>query len=425
MTNLIATLGSNPLPVVVSAIHHQAETLHLVVTPQVEKFAHRIFQLLQSIGINKGMMVVLQHEDQRDILKFRSALQHSKIPWSSANLDYTGGTKLISAEVRAWWRENNHTGTSSYLAEDGHFIYERPIGISGTANTPVNSNLKLSFEQLAELHFQFPLACGNAHHLPSQQEPAKKLMEFVKNSGYEAWRALLPPFRLKDIVFDMGGKKLRILEANALHKKNLGDDALLATWDMSKALETIGLHGQAVDDAVSALGLGGEETCERKREREKALKWLEGEWLEVEFARRLQETKLFDDVKQDIKREGSISGGDKFQADIVAVKGYRAYLFSCTTMDRASECKHKLFEATHRASRIGGEYARAAVVSLMVEPHQIIQTVREDGWQGYDLYRSFGLPHLTGNKASTSITKDGTEGKQQTLEEALKQWLET
>jgi hypothetical protein len=156
-----------------------------------------------------------------------------------------------------------------------------------------------------------------------------------------------------------------------------------------------------------------------------AFKWLEGGWLEIAFARLLQETKLFDEVHQDIKlKQDGKAQGDNFQIDVVGIKDHRAYLFTCTTIDRGSQCKHKLFEGAHRAARLGGEYARVALVSLMERPYEVIHYVREDGWEGYDQFRSFGLPHLKGDQAPTSMDIAGKAGSSQSLHDALAAWIE-
>jgi hypothetical protein len=51
--------------------------------------------------------------------------------------------------------------------------------------------------------------------------------------------------------------------------------------------------------------------------------------------------------------------------------------------------------------------------------------VREDGWQGYDQFRSFGLPHLEpGGEAATFVDASGKEGPSQSLREALEVWID-
>jgi hypothetical protein len=422
MGEVIATLGSNPLPIVVSALTRKATKLHLVMTSQVEPLGERIWTLLEDAGratagkhvVARGERIIVSDGAAGDVARLRSELSHSNVPWPSADLDYTGGTKLMSAEVRAWWREQNGTGTSSYLTEKGRLVWGRPPGDPGPAWSPAEASL--SFQELARLHFEHPLKAGDSHGNEQLGAAADRILGYVREFGFAEWMKLLPSFRPSTVEKD----GIVYQEANALPcRKNFADDAPLMQSVPSAALRIVGL-GASIDEVAFAIGASGT----KNEKRVDALKWLEGDWLEIAFSRLLEDTKLFDEVHQDLKQEGKAKG-DAFQVDVVGVKGHRAYLFTCTTMDRASNCKHKLFEGAHRAARLGGEYARVALVSLMAQPHEAVRAVREDGWEGYDQFRSFGLPHLKqGGQAATSVDASGKEGPSQSVVDALKAWLE-
>lgn len=419
---LIATLGSNPLPIVVSALTRKATKLHLVMTEQVEPLGERIWKLLADPErgkagkhvVARGERVVVADDAASNVARLRSELSQSNLPWASADLDYTGGTKLMSTEVRAWWREQNSTGTSSYLTEKGRLVWGRPPEDPGSAWSPAEASL--SFQELAQLHFEHPLKAGGSLENEPLGAAADRILGHVRKSGFAEWMKLLPNFRPSAVEKD----GIVYQEANALRcSKNFADDAPLMQSVPSEALRIVDL-GASIDEVAGAIQASGT----KKGKRVDTLKWLEGDWLEIAFARLLQHTELFDEVHQDVKQEGPAKGDD-FQVDVVGVKGHRAYLFTCTTMNRAADCKHKLFEGAHRAARLGGEYARVALVSLMPQPHEVIRRVREDGWEGYDQFRSFGLPHLQqGGQAATFVDAKGEEGPSQSLHDALKAWLE-
>ncbi|PJB45021.1 MAG: hypothetical protein CO108_08000 [Deltaproteobacteria bacterium CG_4_9_14_3_um_filter_63_12] len=414
---LIATVGSNPLPIVVSALTRRAPRLHLVVTPEVEGLAERIWSLLETptegrAHVARGERLVLSANAAMDVPRLCSELGDSPIPWARADLDYTGGTKMMAAEVRAFWRSQNSTGATSYLSEKGRLIWGRPPGVVGAPWSPPEA--KLTFNELASLHFERPLTPSDKHQSGTLGPAADRILSFLRDDGFPAWRDSLPPFRPMVIKND----GLTYTGASALSARNLGDDQPLMKFDVSKALNVAGL-GRSIDDVAKAIGANG--TIKEKRL--KALGWLEGDWLEIAFARLLQQSRLFDEVHQDVHQSGTASG-DEFQVDVVAVKGHRAYLFSCTTDHTPSLCKSKLFEAAHRAGRLGGEYARVALVSLMDKPHAVITNVREDGWHGYDQFRSFGLPHLKDEAGATSVDAGGQEGPSESLHEALKAWVD-
>lgn len=54
--------------------------------------------------------------------------------------------------------------------------------------------------------------------------------------------------------------------------------------------------------------------------------------------------------------------GKYFEIDVVAMRGYQAYVFSCTTDYHDGPCKEKLFEVALRATQLGGDEARFALV---------------------------------------------------------------
>jgi len=457
VNDLICCVGSNPLPVVVSALTRRPAKLHLVLTEQVQEFSGRIWDLVerkskeqaaQGLGrpVQRGEPLVLRDSDTGNIEYLRAVLKQSKLPWATADLDYTGGTKLMAAEIRAWWREQNREGVSSYLTERGKLI----LGYVGTSGKPeLDTDLTLSFDDLSKLHFQLPLTYADRHKDSAILEIAERILDIVKEEGFDGWQSRLPAFRPKVLTFEIFqyeqqpvglyyfGREAPVYSSDSneislqrskppaalkyrdedAFLKDLSDkNPLLGTWDPT-SLSGVVDNCQSFDRVVNALGTSGS----KKERRAEAFKWLEGEWLEIVFARLLEQTGLFDEVRQDIKRAGDAEHGDKFQVDVVAVKGYRSYVFSCTTSARLA--KHKLFEATHRAARIGGEYSRAAVVLRADTSANVLQAVREDGWQGYDQYRAFGLPHLKGEKAATSIGVEGEEGPPETLLEALQRWI--
>ena len=53
------------------------------------------------------------------------------------------------------------------------------------------------------------------------------------------------------------------------------------------------------------------------------------------------------------------------EIDVVVVKGFRMFLFSCTTSQKIKLVKQKAFEALFRAEQLGGEHAKVIIVSTM------------------------------------------------------------
>ncbi|NLM44436.1 MAG: DUF1887 family protein [Clostridiales bacterium] len=95
--------------------------------------------------------------------------------------------------------------------------------------------------------------------------------------------------------------------------------------------------------------------------------YLHGKWLEdylfkaiykIKDELRLSELRL--SVKPKYK-------GRECDIDVIAIKGYKLYLFSCTTSNDIKICKSKAFEAIYRADQLGGSHAKAICVNFMPE----------------------------------------------------------
>lgn len=125
-------------------------------------------------------------------------------------------------------------------------------------------------------------------------------------------------------------------------------------------------------------------------------------WMEIwpatffEQAKDEQGEPLFDEVHQDVRVNDK--QGEAFQADVLAVRGYTAYLFSCTASHTSQAVKDKLFEAVVCSAELGGDLARAAVVSLSSNPENAMRLMRmgasEDRSIAASNFRSFGLDHV-------------------------------
>lgn len=94
-------------------------------------------------------------------------------------------------------------------------------------------------------------------------------------------------------------------------------------------------------------------------------KWLDGLWLEHHTLAEINSCALAAKLNRDgiaMNVETLSKEGRRFEADVVALKGYQLFYFSCYSGSDESQAKSKLFEAVERASQLGGDEARAALV---------------------------------------------------------------
>lgn len=94
--------------------------------------------------------------------------------------------------------------------------------------------------------------------------------------------------------------------------------------------------------------------------------WFKGQWLEhytFVCLDALRSSFGFHSILLNINTKYSVKSQYKaFEIDVVAIRGYQLFAFSCSTDPRKSELKKKLFEAFVRARQLGGDEARIALV---------------------------------------------------------------
>jgi hypothetical protein len=403
---LIVTVGSSPLPVVVSIMHLRPSIVHLVHTPDVVQVVRRICEHLKRKlpDCCPKLIEVQEHRSAVGIRKRLEAEEKLRGHWAECGLNYTGGTKLMAVHTHAFWSKNGGQAmNASYLGGNGRLYFDDP------AIDPVREMdlPHLSLDELCSLHFgKKPHQQDDGHEDPMRCELAGRIRDFVYRHGHEEYRNLRKPIDhggtvdLEPLFQDMDVKGLNV---NAVDLESFGE------WFVGKDYKHM-------------------EPKEKRKAQDDSRQWLIGGWLEVWFADQLaratthDDQALFDEVHQDVEVG---KDPDKFQMDVVAVRGYRVFLFSCTVDHTTQLVKSKFFEAANRTDRIGGEHARAAMVCLHEHPHEVLQTVQEEHWPGYDTLRLFGEPHVKGGAASCRVATGGDPPRDVTLLDGIRQWVAT
>jgi hypothetical protein len=399
----VLLVGSNPLPVAVAALAlRPAMGVHLVHTPDVARRTERIAALLITKGITVKSQPLLNDPHSAPLIQQAlDAADFGHIDWTRVGLHYTGGTKPMVTQVHAHWSaKRGCPAQASYLGADATLRFENrgsPAQVS-LRDTPV-----LSLAELTQLHTGLTPELGDEHRHESSLAVAGKIHAFVqKPAGFDAYRKLLPPIygENQDIFLQKDRQSLRRAKSFDLaHDRNFGDEAF-GGWPCQPLCEAIGISGATLDDVGDSLHEGSRPS-KKKDMQERRLgdaQWLWGKWLEVWLADVLESARdddngpLFHEVHQNVELKRDRQSF--FETDVVAIRGHRAFLFSCTVDKKNRLVKSKLFEAGQRTVQLGGDHARFAVVSFHGNPDSVVRELEEDGWEGYDTARSFGQADL-------------------------------
>jgi hypothetical protein len=390
-------VGSNPLPIVVAALALRPERgVHLIYTAEVKSRTERIAALLEEKGVQVRSLVPLN--DPRSGPRIREALDagFGTIDWTQVGLHYTGGTKPMVAEVHAHWSARRKCAAqASYLGDDAVLRFD-------SKGSPIEISLRhaprLELAELTRLHADITPEHGDEHKEPRRLTVAEKIHAFVREHEFKAYRDLLPPIygEKRDIYLEPSKPALRALSFNVACAQSFRDGAF-GEWPCQGLCAVLGVEGATLDDLGAFLA---DTTRDKKKRRLDVVTWLWGKWLEVWLAGVLQTARdhaggpLFHEVRQNVEMKRKSETESFFEADVVALRGHRAFLFSCTVDATKRLVKSKLFEAAQRTTQLGGDHARFAVVSFYPHPDVICKEIAEDGWQGYDTARSFGWDDL-------------------------------
>ena len=85
--------------------------------------------------------------------------------------------------------------------------------------------------------------------------------------------------------------------------------------------------------------------------------------------------------------------GGAVDVDVVALRGYQLFAFSCSTGSKKGLLKTKLFEAYIRARQLGGDEGRIALVCCSNDPDGLEYEMRRDV-DPEGRIRVFGSKHL-------------------------------
>lgn len=360
--HLILLVGGNPLPNAVAGklLIASGGTITLIHSEDTFEVARRLEEWLKAQQVAGAVRLIEVSESSPASIVQGVQKELEAVNAKSVGLNYTGGTKVMSVHayraIEQWAQGKSIKTVFSYLdARTLEMVFDPPHAGSSEQREYVGRALQLSLRDLLELH-------------------GWKLKSFQKT-------ALLPK------------------SARALCRIFARDEKMAKAWKQWIA--------NANDPDVKDIP---PEFDELKQELNSEIKqsgkpkdwmgWLKGKWLEnfvLDSLVNLSQSLYLQECAQNIEITGV-----SFEVDVIALRGYQLFAFSCSTDTRKDQLKLKLFEAYVRARQLGGDEARVALVCCSDDPEGLEDEMRRD----VDPHiRVFGRKHLA------------------KLDENLKEWI--
>ena len=402
--HLFLLVGGNTLPNWVAAqllLKQPNGRVYLVYTSGVRKQLERLKKILEE----EGKPVSCFETDSADEEKIFKAVKDqaerlARTTSGKIGLNYTGGTKMMSVHAHHAIREAKdvHDPILSYL--DAHSLelkFDDPPG--GERDVASAHQVCISIEKLFKLH-------GDPRKYKRGDRDRFSYDDRVKAPN--AARGLAIAYS------HLSGQKLWRKWYNEMMKSKPVDQAPLPNDDdfnhLSDAPPEViaGCRGM-----LDSFGVKGGETLQTVVDKNgqdfkdvsELTNWFNGLWLEHYTMSQLADCQAkgvkLNDNGLVTNLQATSEKGRALQADVLALRGYQLYYFSCYTGNDPTTAKLKLFEAIVRAQQLGGEETRAAVVACVDNPvalrRQVEEELEDDSREGqFEVFGRDSLPKLTG-----------------------------
>jgi len=389
--HLVLMVGGNPLPNAVAAhlLTRPDGFVTLVHSPETAHVAERIDEWLRSELPDAE--VEREEVDAYHKPSVYGAVQDrlEKGGAEVAGLHYTGGTSVMDVHgyraAEHWSEKNRRTVHFSYLDSTA-----LRLNIDGGRSHAVGLSVEFSLEELMRLHGRSEWNGLSFLTLPGSASQLAQV--HGTRAGGNAWR-------------EWRWENLRN------HKNRNG------RWKSDSTLEDVrfvlpesdrfrdlreAMHGE-LPEAVSEDGRVHVGSLPDNLKPHHFMQWLESTWLEVAVMGAVKRCANALDIHE-VRRNVDVFGreedkNDQFEIDVVAVRGYQVFVFSCTvSTDKKggkNRIKKRLFEAWARARQVGGTEAPVALVCSAADPGRIEREfLREVGSERRGHVRVFGRKHL-------------------------------
>jgi hypothetical protein len=417
---IFLTVGKNPVPVLAAA-YRLVKTFQLDGSPSELILVHTDRSGHEAKVIEEQLQKKLRQSEIRSpVVRMLPSERRGSVEMQAeirnlagnddAHLHYTGGTKTMGIQCLTALLNGSRHVTTSYLDIDTHQVHTATGSLLDRCVLDERKEWSLALEDLAQLHgvtLSFEASANGPYGcapglvrtdttLPSPAvPPTPGLIEIadrmrqvlVQNKNSETFGSWFGKY-LDVVGFPKLPKPEQFLERECPGTK--GNECF---WPSSSKFSPSAPPGwnEIPAELNRQFGVCWQDTSNGWRfipdglngvQLEGVCKFVRSHWLEVAVYSQLPKINTWNGVRlmpthADIRCP--------FELDVITILGYQPVAFSVTTAHNNGKVKEKAFEVWHRVRQLGGDGARAVVVSLL--DHKIARDLEND------LFVDLGLDH--------------------------------
>ncbi|MHB2156396.1 PDDEXK family nuclease [Calditrichota bacterium GD2] len=382
--DLVLLVGTNPLPNYITAksyfLNYSVKRIWLAHSSETQKQMKNLSNILQ-----KQLEIEIEPvsiRDEGDPLSIEEDIKEQVLDGFQGNhlhLNYTGGTKAMGIHVyRAIENQLAEEGrcSFSYLsASKFQLMEDNKNFITGD----LRKEIDVDFKTLFELH-GFKKVNPNSKLRPDAfLQSTEIIKEIIDNNEIDNFFRDISETTDKDFIIELGR-----ISRNYYQKKRFSLDSTKSFSLQSKFLqEIVNLLPEPILNPEGQLTISNEENFIECADYLANNKWFE--YYVFYILRKHFAMKSYVKIDKNWEFAGQDWGKNKFELDVLMLIGYQFVGISCTTISKEKKnkkqgekslLKSKGFEVIHRTRQIGGDEARAILIT-MAGPH-LVQTIEKE-----------------------------------------------
>ncbi len=371
---LVLLVGTNPLPNFVVTEYFlktiPVNKVYLIYSEKTSFYDGTLLEAEQLEGVikdrhsEKSHLFPLEKISLSDVSNARVIRQEvkdkliNKLPQDSRiHLNYTGGTKAMGIHVYDMLKESHNIKGKSFSYLDAR-TFQIVDDDEGVITRDLRDSISITFKEMISLH-----------GLERKNED-KDTSEFKDTLGY--FKGLIENNSLDDYFRDYDRTLFENKKGELISKaKDLKEETKKTQikGHLIEVFKTIPEKWRFFNDNGCYV-----EPSDKKIKT--AIKYIDGEWFEDYVYETLKEGafNLAFYKNWEIKKP-EWPPDSKFEIDVIALNGYQLIGISCTTSDNNHICKSKGFEILLRCRQIGGDEAKALLITRL--PDEKVRTLQD------------------------------------------------